>query len=127
MSNGIEKLGIVGNSIVNLFDLDIDPQTPVYIGLNNRIHMENTHGETYREFESCISEILSNPEYVGVNPHDKSLEYYKSYNDVMVHIKLAVRSTNNGIYFARTLYEINSHSLKSYLDKGRVKIVVDNS
>lgn len=45
----------------------------------------------------------------------------------MVHIKLAVRSTKNGIYFARTLYEINSHSLKSYLDKGRVKIVVDNS
>lgn len=127
MNNDIEKLGVIGNSIVNLFDLDIDPKTPVYIGLNNRIHMENAHGEIYREFESCISDILNNPEYVGVNPHDESLEYYKSYNDVMVHIKLAVRSTNKGVYFARTLYEINQHSLDSYLEKGRVKVVVDNS
>lgn len=121
MGNDIEKLGVIGESIINLFDLNINPQTSVYIGLNNRIHMENSHGETYREYESYMSDILANPDYVGVNPHDKSLEYYKSYNGVTVHIKLAVRSTAKGVYFAKTIYEINDNKLNSYIKKGRIK------
>lgn len=121
MGNDIEKLGVIGESIINLFDLNINPQTSVYIGLNNRIHMENSHSETYREYESYMSDILANPDYVGVNPHDNSLEYYKSYNGVTVHIKLAVRSTAKGVYFAKTIYEINDNKLNSYIKKGRIK------
>ena len=85
--------------------------------------MENAHREIYLQYQSCMQEIIAYPDYVGVNPHDDSLEYYKKYGDVTVNIKLAVRPTGKGIYFAKTLYDINEHSLSSYISKGRAKAV----
>lgn len=123
MGNDIEKLGVVGEIIVNSFNLPISPDTPIYIGLSNRIHMENAHREIYLQYQSCMQEIIAYPDYVGVNPHDDSLEYYKKYGQITLNIKLAVRPTGKGIYFAKTLYEINEHSLNSYISKGRAKEV----
>ena len=123
MGNDIEKLGVVGEIIVNSFNLQISPDTPIYIGLSNRIHMENAHREIYLEYESCMQEIIASPDYVGVNPHDDSLEYYKKYGEITINIKLAVRPSGKGVYFAKTLYEINEHSLNSYISKGRAKEV----
>lgn len=122
----IEKLGVVGNDIVTSFSLSISPDTPIFIGLNNRIHMENTHKEIYQRYYDCMSDIITYPDYVGLNPQDNSLEYYKNYDGTILHIKLAVRPTNNGIYYARTLFEINNSKLQSYLKKGRIK-PIDNS
>ena len=123
MGADTEKLGVIGTDIVEKFNLSVSPDTPIYIGLNNRIHMENNHGDIYREYSDCMGEIIKFPDYVGVNPHDSSLEYYKSYGDITLHIKLAVRPTKSGVYFAKTMYDINEHSLKSYLEKGRVKAI----
>ena len=123
MGNDIEKIGVVGEAIVKNFNLQISPDTPIYIGLSNRIHMENAHREIYLEYESCMQDIIAFPDYVGVNPHDDSLEYYKKYGDVTLNIKLAVRPTEKGVYFAKTLYDINEHRLNSYLSKGRAKAV----
>lgn len=123
MGNDIEKLGVIGEIIVNSFNLSISPDTPIYIGLSNRIHMENAHREIYLEYQSCMREIIASPDYVGVNPHDDSLEYYKKYGEITINIKLAVRPSGKGVYFAKTLYEINEHSLNSYISKGRAKAV----
>ena len=100
MGNDIEKIGVIGTEIVKLFDLPISPDTPILIGLNNKIHMENNHREIYRLYFDKMSEIIRFPDYVGVNPHDDSLEYYKDYGDITIHIKLAVRPTKSGVYFA---------------------------
>lgn len=123
MANDVEKLGVVGEIIVNSFNLQISPDTPIYIGLSNRTHMENAHREIYLAYADCMQEIIAFPDYVGVNPHDDSLEYYKMYGDVTLNIKLAVRPTGKGVYYAKTLYDINEHSLNSYLSKGRAKVV----
>ncbi|MGN0455456.1 MAG: hypothetical protein ACI4F2_01180 [Acutalibacteraceae bacterium] len=121
MSSDVEKIGIVGNDIVDKFALDISPDTPIFIGLNNRIHMENNHGEIYRTYSERMCEIISGPDYVGVNPHDNSLEYYKNYNDAVVHIKLAARPSKSGVFFAKTMFDISDSKLQSYLSKGRIK------
>lgn len=123
MNNDIEKLGVIGTEIVKLFSLPISPDTPILIGLSNKIHMENSHREIYRLYSEKMSEIICHPDYVGVNPHDNSLEYYKDYGDITLHIKLAIRPTKSGVYFAKTMYDINEHSLQSYISKGRVKAV----
>lgn len=123
MGNDIEKLGVIGEPIVKCFNLQIPPDTPIYIGLSNRIHMENAHRDIYLAYESRMKEIIAHPDYVGINPHDNSLEYYKKYGKVTLNIKLAVRPTGKGVYFAKTLYDINEHSLISYLSKGRAKSV----
>ncbi len=85
--------------------------------------MENRHGEIYKLYSDRIGEIIEHPDYLGINPHDSSLEYYKTYKAVTVHIKLAVRPTNKGYYFAKTMYEVNEVSLNSYLKSGRIKPV----
>ena len=123
MNTDIEKLGVVGQVIVDKFNLSISPDTPVYVGLHNRIHMENRHEEIYSKYADCLGDIIQSPDYVGVHPNDSSLEYYKNFGDTVIHVKLAVRPTKNGVYFARTVYEINEVSLNSYIRKGRVKAV----
>lgn len=72
-------------------------------------------------YGDCLSEIISSPDYLGRNPHDDSLEYYKKYGNVTVNIKLAVRPSGKGVYFAKTLYEVNNHSINSFLKKGRIQ------
>lgn len=123
MGTDIQKLGVVGKDIVNKFNLTISPDTPIFIGLNNRIHMENKHGEIYRQYSDCMSDVISSPDYVGINPHDNSLEYYKDYDGNIIHIKLAARPTKKGVFFARSMYDVNDVSLQSYLSKGRIKSV----
>ena len=93
MSKDIEQIGVIGSDIVFKFSLDISPDTPIYIGLNNRIHMENRHREIYLKYSNRISDIISSSYYVGINPHDNSLEYYKKFNNEVIHIKIAVRNT----------------------------------
>ena len=123
MSADVEKLGVVGQKIVDHFNLSVLPDTPVYIGLNNRIHMENSHEEDYNKYSEHLSDIIQMPDYVGVNPHDASLEYYKKFGKTVIYVKLAVRPTKNGVYFAKTVYEINESKFNSYLKKGRIKAV----
>lgn len=123
MGTDIEKLGIVGKEIVDKFNLSISPDTPIFIGLSNRIHMENSHREIYLKYSECMSEVICSPDYVGINPHDDSLEYYKDYDGNIIHIKLAARPTKSGVFFARSMYDINDVSLQSYLSKGRIKSV----
>lgn len=123
MGSDTEKLGIIGKEIVDAFNLSIKPNTPIYIGLHNRIHMDNNHSDIYVEFADRMSDIIKNPDYVGINPHDDSLEYYRTFGEITIHIKIAVRPTKNGVYFAKTMYDVNDFSLKCYLRKGRIKPV----
>lgn len=123
MGTDVEQLGVVGSAIVEKFSLNISPDTPIYIGLNNRIHMENSHREIYLTYCDRMSEIISSPDYVGINPHDNSLEYYKKFNNEVIHIKIAIRSTARGVYFARSMYSVNDLSLNNYINTNRLKEV----
>ena len=121
MSIYAEQIGVLGNAIVEKFNLRLSPDTPIYISEGNKCHMENAHSDTYREYSDKIALILCSPDYVGVNPHDKSLEYYKNFRETIIHIKVAVRPSANNVYFARTLYEVNDLKLNNYIASGRVK------
>lgn len=123
MGTDTQQIGIVGSTIINKFNLNITPDTPIFIGSNNRAHMESSHKDIYEQYSDCIEEIISAPDYVGVNPHDNSLEYYKNFGQTIIHIKIAVRPTRNGIYFAKTMYDINDSKLHNYLRRGRIKNV----
>ncbi len=118
-----EKIGIIGSEMVSTFNLDISPDTPIYVGLSNRTHMENEHRSTYLSYADKMSDIISTPDYVGINPKDNSLEYYKKFNDEVIHIKIAVRGTKNNVFFARSMYSVNDHTINSYISKNRLKPV----
>ena len=114
------KIGKIGDSIVTAFSLNIDPDTPVYIGERNIYHIKSKHNDDYLAYGGKINYILNSPDFVGINNKDNSLEYYKEFGEDIVYVKLAVRSTSNGVYFARTMYSVKATTLKNRIEKGTV-------
>lgn len=74
-------------------NLDISPYTPIYIGISNKKHIKEKHLEDYIKYYHNIPNIIANPDYVGINSNDSSLEYYKDYDNKT--IKVAIRKTKN--------------------------------
>jgi len=77
-----------------------------------------------------ISDIINNPDYIGVNPNESgiSIEFVKKYNDnVMIGIKLNVE--DNYLYVS-TMHDITASKISNRLFSGRLKIFsneIDNT
>ena len=95
--------------------------SPVYLGESNIVHMKQAHPADYAKYGDCISDILKEPDYVGVNPKDDSIEYVKEYLIDHKYVKVAVRVSTAGRYFARSLYVLNSNRVKNFIAKGTLK------
>ena len=115
------QIGIVGTAIIKAFSLDIEPETPIYWSESNQTHMQSNHPDDFILFGSDLESIIATPDFVGINPNDSSLEYYKEYDCQTIHVKVAVRPTARGIYYARTLYEISEVKKNNYLLSGHIK------
>lgn len=91
---------------------------PIYLGKTNIRHMQNKHPDDFRKYGANISDILNNPDYVGLNPSDGSLEYVKEYRMENEFVKVAVRVSGKNTYFARSLYVLNHNRVKNFIKKG---------
>ena len=60
----------------------------IYLGENNIKHMKQRHSSAYMKYNNRLSQIISEPDYDGINDYDGSLEYVKIFDD---HVKLVVR------------------------------------
>lgn len=83
-------------------------------------HVSKRHPECI-EYLRKVTQILSEPDYVGVNPNEKgiSFELVKIFEDnVQVGIKLDVK--DNYLYIA-TLHTITESKLKHRIKSGRLK------
>ncbi|MEX5397234.1 PBECR2 nuclease fold domain-containing protein [Streptococcus sp. ZJ93] len=72
-----------------------------------------------------LEEILSHPDYIGVNPREKgkSAEFIKVFDkNVLVAIKL---HKNGDFFYIPTMYEIQEYKLQSRYQNGRLK-KIDN-
>ena len=49
----------------------------IYIGDRNLNHIKSQHLSTFLKYHDKISLIISDPDYVGINDEDGSLEYVK--------------------------------------------------
>lgn len=115
------KIGVIKKRVIDLTGLDIPANTPIYIGDSNISHMEKSHPDDYKKYRDKIKEILDTPTYIGVNPKDGSIEYVKEYLIDNEFVKVAVRVSTNGIYFARTLYVLNNGRVDRFIRKGTLK------
>lgn len=89
---------------------------------DNRIEYTEKHkgnfkkaDEYYRALED-IPNIIENPDYIGLPPHDDSIQYIKVYNSIII---VAIRISNKGKVSYRTMYPILEGQLKDYLKKNR--------
>ncbi|MDO5416083.1 MAG: hypothetical protein Q4F29_02685, partial [Lachnospiraceae bacterium] len=87
-------IGYFKQSIIELLNLNgVRCDTPIYLGESNVEHMKKRHPYEYDKYFSDISEIISEPDYVGVNPSDNSIGFVKEYFVSGEYVRVAVRVT----------------------------------
>jgi hypothetical protein len=112
-----KTIGYITQEIIALLALGIVPQ-PIFWGESNREHIKVNHPATYVKYASMlaavITDVLKVPDYAG--KRNDAIEYIKIMSDGEI-LKVAVRTSKKGIYFARTMYPISQDELNSFLAK----------
>ncbi|MBO5605432.1 MAG: hypothetical protein J5915_08615 [Acidaminococcaceae bacterium] len=117
------QVGSFKTKIISLLGLDIEPGTPIFLGESNMAHIQRKHPAEYEDYLTEIPHILDSPDYVGVNTKDDSIEFVKEYKQGNDFLKVAVRVSVSGKYFARSIYTLNSNRVQNYIAKGTLKSV----
>lgn len=97
------------------------------LGESNVEHMKKRHPADYDKYGCDIELILSEPDYVGQNPKDSSIEYVKGYHIDGKYVKVAVRLSAKGTYFARSIYVLNNSRVTNFIAKGTLIKISDGA
>lgn len=112
------QIGQFSSHIIELLNLNIKAGTPIYISDTNLEHMKSSHPEDFIKYGNDIEFIIANPDYVGKNMKDDSIEFTKEYLIDGEFVKVAVRVSSSGIFYARSMYILNSNRVKNFIQKG---------
>ena len=118
-----EKSFIVGNITTTISNMLPDIQqidNSIYQSYGLEIHIQKRHPEC-TEYIDRIPEIISFPDYIGVNPNESvtSLELVKKYdNNIQIGIKLDIKEK---YLYVATLHTITDAKLKNRINSGRLK------
>lgn len=90
----------------------------VYLGEKNMEHMKNAHPDDYLKYEDYLPMIIESPDYVGINRKDNSIEFVKEFYINDDYVKVAVRASTSGIFYARSLYTLNRNRVDRFVENG---------
>ena len=90
----------------------------IYLGENNIKHMKRRHSSAYVKYSDKLSQIISEPDFVGINDEDGSLEYIKILDN---HVKVVVRVAGDDKLYVRTMYTVYQSRTEFFLKSGRLK------
>lgn len=113
-----KQIGVFSAEIITALNLNIAIGTPIYIGDTNIQHMKSSHPYDYMKYGNDIACIISNPDYVGKNAKDNSIEFTKEYMVNGEFVKVAVRVSAQNTYYARSLYILNNSRVNNFIQKG---------
>jgi hypothetical protein len=116
-----EKIGIITKAVIEILKLDIKENSPIFVSDGNYKHMCDKHPKDFEKYYMHIPEIIRDPNYVGINPKDSSLEYVKEFKINYEFVKTAIRISCNGIFFVRSMYSISPSKSTEFLRIGRFK------
>ena len=114
-------IGSITEAVIAALGLSVAPGTPIYMGQSNITHMLNRHNTDYLRYGAHIHDIINNPDYVGINPGDNSIEYVKDFAVDGNFVKVAVRVAQSGKYYARSLYVLNPSRVQNFIASGTLK------
>lgn len=116
-----KQIGKVNRKVIELLDLELKEELPIILGDTNIEHMKRQHLEDYEKYGSDIENIIENPTYVAKNPNQGSIEYIKEYKINNEFVLVAVRISNRGTMFAKTLFTMTERKKNIYLKNGYAK------
>lgn len=114
-------IGKVNKRVIQLLGLNYKEELPIILGDSNIEHMKRQHPLDYEKYGKDIKNIIDNPTYVALNPNQGSIEYIKEYKINNDFVLVAVRISNNGTMFAKTLFTMTERKKNIYLKNGYAK------
>lgn len=117
----MEIVGEVTDRVIELLGLEPSKDRRIYFAESNLEHMKKSHPTDYAKYGIDLKLILRCPDYVGQNPTDGSIEYVKEYMIDGEYVKVAVRLSHSGRYYARSLYVLNNRRVERFIAKGTLK------
>ncbi len=118
-----KEVGRLSARVISLLGLSLKANQPILLGDGNVAHMTSRHPQDYAKYGQYIPLILSNPDYVGKNPSDGSIEYVKDFKINGEFVKVAVRLSGGGVLYARSLYVLSTNRVHNFIQKGTLKKV----
>ena len=118
-----KEVGRMSAQIISLLGSSLQQDQPIYLGQSNIEHMKKRHSHDYAKYGQHIAQILAQPDYVGENPKDGSIEYVKEFVVNKEHVKLAIRVSGSGTLFVRSLYVLHPNRVQNFITKGTLKKV----
>lgn len=116
-----KQIGKVNKKVIQLLKLEYKEELPILLGDSNIEHMKRQHLDDYNKYGNDIGDIINNPTYVAKNPHQGSIEYIKEYKINNEFVLVAVRISNRGTMFAKTLFTMTERKKNIYLKNGYAK------
>lgn len=115
------QIGKINKRVIKLLDLNYEEELPIFLGNSNIDHMKRRHNNDYQKYGKYIIEIIANPTYIAKNPNQGSIEYIKEYKINNEFVLVAVRISNKGTAFAKTLFTMTERKKNIYLKNGYAK------
>lgn len=112
------QVGTINKKLIKLLGLNVAEGTPIYFGDSNLQHMQSSHPADFAKYGSHLQSILNAPDYVATNPKDGSIEFVKEFKVDNEYVKVAVRVSAAGKFFARSLYILNNNRVNNFINKG---------
>ncbi|MGZ4135527.1 MAG: PBECR3 domain-containing polyvalent protein [Tumebacillaceae bacterium] len=116
-------VGYLDQRVIDLFQLSLPPNTPIFAGETNISHMQNEHPDDFAKYGDKLPEILSSPDFVAKHPQKDSIEYIKIFQNEASgeYVLVAVRASKSNLLFARSLFVMTESKTQKYRDKGAFK------
>ena len=117
----MKQVGRIKSEYFRILKLD-DSIDIVKVNMENlKKHLEKRNHDNMIKYLSRISELLENPDYIGINPREKgrSIEYVIQLDEnVLIGIKLDYK---NEYFYIATMHEISELKLNQRIKNGRLK------
>ncbi|WP_018393228.1 PBECR2 nuclease fold domain-containing protein [Bacillus sp. 37MA] len=118
-----EKIGLINEIVINILNLPIQRNTPIFSGETNLINMRKDHSEDFEKYGDYLREIIFSPDYISQYSPKRSIEYIKLFYDgeKEEHVLVAVRNSKSGVFYVRSLYVMDEATVLKYQKNGSFK------
>ncbi|MCX8002613.1 MAG: PBECR2 nuclease fold domain-containing protein [Anoxybacillus mongoliensis] len=115
-----KTVGVINQQVIQKLGLHITENTPIMLGKTNIEHMKSEHPNDFRKYFKYLPDILSAPDYIAKHPNKTSIEYIKTFydEDKKDYVLVAVRASNNNVFYARSLFVMSDEKIEKYRRKG---------